>query len=138
MDKIITEIIIGAVILSLLISIIPIYRNSAALVSAAGETIDINENIKEVTFGRLPEKGDIVSGRYLLELISYLKGKYTTDISVEFPDKMYIFKNDSNMDSLRVIEGNMLFEVKQNELNEDDLLIHFALYKNVSKEVERT
>jgi hypothetical protein len=47
MDKIISEIIIGAVILSLLISIIPIYRKSAALLSSAGETIDLNENIKE-------------------------------------------------------------------------------------------
>ena len=116
MDKVITEIIIGAVILSLLISIIPIYRNSAALVSSAGETIDLNEGIKEVTFGRLPNKGDIVSGRYLLELISYIKEKYTTEISVEFSDKMYVFKNDSKADSLRVIEDNMLFEVKISEL----------------------
>ena len=109
MDKVLSEIIIGAVILSLLISIIPIYRNSAALVSSAGETIDLNEGIKEVTFGRLPNKGDIVSGRYLLELISYIKEKYTTEISVEFSDKMYVFKNDSKADSLRVIEDNMLF-----------------------------
>lgn len=116
MDKVISEIIIGAVILSLLISIIPIYRNSAALVSSAGETIDLNEGIKEVTFGRLPNKGDIVSGRYLLELISYIKEKYTTEISVEFSDKMYVFKNDSKADSLRVIEDNMLFEVKISEL----------------------
>lgn len=116
MDKVISEIIIGAVILSLLISIIPIYRNSAALVSSAGETIDLNEGIKEVTFGRLPNKGDIVSGRYLLELISYIKEKYTTEISVEFSDKMYFFKNDSKADSLRVIEDNMLFEVKISEL----------------------
>lgn len=116
MDKVLSEIIIGAVILSLLISIIPIYRNSAALVSSAGETIDLNEGIKEVTFGRLPNKGDIVSGRYLLELISYIKEKYTTEISVEFSDKMYVFKNDSKADSLRVIEDNMLFEVKISEL----------------------
>ena len=60
MDKVITEIIIGAVVLALLISIIPIYRSSAALVSAAGQTVDANENIKEVTFGRIPEKGDVV------------------------------------------------------------------------------
>ena len=65
MDKVITEVIIGAVILTLLISIIPIYRSSAAIVSTAGEKNDINENIKEVTFGRIPENGDVVSGGYL-------------------------------------------------------------------------
>ena len=136
MDKIITEIIIGAVILSLLISIIPIYRNSAALVSAAGENVDINENIKEVTFGRLPENGDVISGRYLLELYKYLAEKFSTDMSVELSDKMYILKNKSDTDSLRVIEENMLFEVKQSELNGSNVKLHFVLYENVSQKVE--
>lgn len=136
MDKIITEIIIGAVILSLLISIIPIYRKSAALVSEAGEKVDVNENIKEVIFGRLPENGDVVSGRYLLELFNYLKEKFNIDISVEFSDRMYIFKNDSNVDSLRVIEENMMFKVKQSEINENNLKIYFVLYKDVYIEQE--
>ena len=126
MDKVITEIIIGAVILSLLISIIPIYRNSAALVSAAGEKADVNENIKEVSFGRLPEDGDVVSGRYLLEVICFLKEKYTIEISVEFSDRMYIFKNDSGMDSLRVIDENILFSVKSCTLEERVLEICFV------------
>ena len=56
MDKVITEIIIGAVILTLLISIIPIYRSSAALVSTAGEKNDINENIEEKKFKKGNEK----------------------------------------------------------------------------------
>ena len=126
MDKVITEIIIGAVILSLLISIIPIYRNSAALVSAAGEKADVNENIKEVSFGRLPEDGDVVSGRYLLEVICFLKEKYTIEISVEFSDRMYIFKNDSGVDSLRVIDENILFSVKSCKLEERVLEIYFV------------
>ena len=109
-------------ILSLLISIIPIYRNSAALVSAAGEKADVNENIKEVSFGRLPEDGDVVSGRYLLEVICFLKEKYTIEISVEFSDRMYIFKNDSGMDSLRVIDENILFSVKSCTLELHDLI----------------
>ena len=52
-------------------------------------------------------------------------------ISVEFSDKMYIFKNDSKLDSLRVIEEDMLFEVKLSELKESDLDMHLVLYKNV-------
>ena len=71
MDKIISEIIIGAVILTLLVSVIPIYRSSAQLVRSAGEKMDENENIKEVTLGRLPAAGDFSSGRYLLELLDY-------------------------------------------------------------------
>lgn len=138
MDKIISEIIIGAVILSLLISIIPIYRKSAALLSSAGETIDLNENIKEVAFGRLPSKGDIVSSRYLLELLSYIKENFSMKISVEFSDKMYIFKNDSKLDSLRVIEEDMLFEVKLSELKESDLDMHLVLYKNVENIAKAT
>ena len=80
MDKVITEIIIGAVILTLLISIIPIYRSSAALVSAAGETLDANENVREVNFGRIPKVGDVVYGGYLLEFIRYSITKYETEI----------------------------------------------------------
>lgn len=130
MEKVITEIIIGAVVLSLLISIIPIYRSSAALVSAAGEKADINENIKEVNFGRLPEKGDVVSGRYLVELLEYTRKKYGTDISVEFSKKMYHFKNDSDIDSLRVIEDDMLFAVDCSQLNGNDLALYFKLYSD--------
>ena len=46
MDKIVSEIIIGAIILTLLISVVPIYRSSAELVGSVGEKMDVNENIK--------------------------------------------------------------------------------------------
>ena len=76
MDKIISEIIIGAVILTLLVSVIPIYRSSAQLVRSAGEKMDENENIKEVTLGKLPAEGDFTSGRYLLELLDFCADRY--------------------------------------------------------------
>ena len=126
MDKVITEIIIGAVVLALLISIIPIYRSSAALVSAAGQTVDANENIKEVTFGRIPEKGDVVYGGYLLEFIRYSTEKYETHIKVEFFDEMYVFRKDRNLDSLNKIENNMMFEVKESILDGNKLELYFA------------
>lgn len=126
MDKVITEIIIGAVILALLISIIPIYRSSAALVSAAGETVDANENIKEVTFGRIPEKGDVVYGGYLLEFIRYSTEKYETYIKIEFSDEMYVIRKDSNIDSLNKIENYMMFEVKHSILDGNKLELYFT------------
>ena len=127
MDKVITEIIIGAVILTLLISIIPIYRSSAALVSTAGEKNDINENIKEVTFGRIPESGDIVSGGYLSEFILYASKKYKMDLSVELPDGMHVIRNNSKTDWFNVVENNMLFKIEQSEFNGEDLKIYFVL-----------
>jgi hypothetical protein len=127
MDKVITEIIIGAVILTLLISIIPIYRSSAALVSTAGEKNDINENIKEVTFGRIPESGDIVSGGYLSEFILYASKKYKMELSVELPDGMHVIRNNSKTDWFNVVENNMLFKIEQSEFNGEDLKIYFVL-----------
>ena len=127
MDKVITEIIIGAVILTLLISIIPIYRSSAALVSTAGEKNDINENIKEVTFGRIPESGDIVSGGYLSEFILYASKKYKIELSVELPDGMHVIRNNSKTDWFNVVENNMLFKIEQSEFNGEDLKIYFVL-----------
>lgn len=127
MDKVITEIIIGAVILTLLISIIPIYRSSAALVSTAGEKNDINENIKEVTFGRIPESGDIVSGGYLSEFILYASKKYKMELSVELPDGMHVVRNNSKTDWFNVVENNMLFKIEQSEFNGEDLKIYFVL-----------
>ena len=109
MDKVITEIIIGAVILSLLISIIPIYRNSAALVSAAGEKADVNENIKEVSFGRLPEDGDVVSGRYLLEVICFLKEKYTIK-KIELVD---MFPHTRHVESVVYLESKKDYRKKK-------------------------
>lgn len=138
MDKVITEIIIGAVILALLISIIPIYRSSAALVSAAGKTSDMNENIREVTFGRIPETGDIVYGGYLLELIGYLIEKYKTEIKIEFSDEMYFLQNGSNLDSLQKIERNMLFKVTQSVLDGNYLEICFVFSEEeILKEEEK-
>jgi len=111
LDKVISEIIIGAVILTLLISIIPAYRNSAELVSSAGEKMDVNENIKEVTIGRLPAVGDIGSGRYLLELMEYLAKRYYIQISVRFSKGTYLFTNSTYEKAYDVIKNDMLFEL---------------------------
>ncbi len=134
MDKIITEIIIGAVILTLLIFVIPVYRSSAELVRSAGEKIDANENIKEVTIGRLPAAGDIGSGRYILELIKYFTYEHRFAISVEFPDKMYLFRQDAYEDAFHVLKNDMMFELIDLKKEENQIRMHF-LYRDTADEV---
>lgn len=132
MDKVITEVIIGAVILTLLISIIPIYRSSAAIVSTAGEKNDINENIKEVTFGRIPGNGDVVSGGYLLEFVLYAAQKYKIELSIEFPEGMYVIRNNSKSECFNVVNNNMLFKIEQSEFVGEVLKIHFVFCEEES------
>ena len=116
MDKIVSEIIIGAIILTLLISVVPIYRSSAELVGSVGEKMDVNENIKEVTIGRLPAAGDVCSGRYLLELIEYSATKYH-------------FRNEAYKDAFQIIKNDMLFEVFHLEKDGDYVEMYFS-YQN--------
>ena len=104
MDKIISEIIIGAVILTLLVSVIPIYRSSAQLVRSAGEKMDENENIKEVTLGKLPAEGDFTSGRYLLELLDFCADRYRFLVSVKFSDKTYQFREENYAEAADVCD----------------------------------
>ena len=129
MDKIVSEIIIGAIILTLLISVVPIYRSSAELVGSVGEKMDVNENIKEVTIGRLPAAGDVCSGRYLLELIEYSATKYHFSISVEFSDVKYQFRNEAYKDAFQIIKNDMLFEVFHLEKDGDYVEMYFS-YQN--------
>lgn len=130
MDKVITEIIIGAVILTLLLSIIPIYRSSAKLVSTAGAAMDENENIKEVAFGRLPKKGDVVSGRYLLEFIGYSKMKYDIELHLNLIDKAYLINNKNKVQDIYYVKSNMFFEVMDIEKNNNYLSADFVYLKD--------
>lgn len=125
MDKIVTEIIIGAIIFALLISIIPIYRNSAELISAAGGQVDMNEKIKEVSFSRLPKENDFVSGSYLVELAHYLDTKYKYEISIKMGNKMNIIKNNSSYDYSK-INRKMIFEVTKSSIKNNFIKLEFV------------
>lgn len=75
MEHIITDVIIGVIILSLLLVVIPIYRNQSEQMASVIEITDQNEKIKEVIFSDLPKCGDVVSGRYIKELVYYYANK---------------------------------------------------------------
>ena len=119
MDRVITEIIVGVVILVLVIAVIPIYRNSSELVISAAESRDFNENIREVTIGKLPNIHDIVSGRYLFELLEYYSAKGSAiSVSIDFPAGIYQFTGTASQKDREVIGSDMLFELQQ--IHEDD------------------
>ncbi len=126
MDKIISEIIIGAVILTLLVSVIPIYRSSAQLVRSAGEKMDENENIKEVTLGKLPAEGDFTSGRYLLELLDFCADRYRFLVSVKFSDKTYQFREENYAEAADVIKSDMLFVLSEIKKEDTFLELYFS------------
>lgn len=71
MSQVITDVIIGVVILSMLLVVIPIYRNQSDRMAMVVGMTDQNEKIGEVIFSQVPKLNDIVSGRYIRELLSY-------------------------------------------------------------------
>lgn len=56
MEKIISEIVIGALFLALLVSVIPLYRANQELVSEMAGQADYNEKIKEIIKPDIPDR----------------------------------------------------------------------------------
>lgn len=71
MSHIITDVIIGVILLSMLLFVIPIYRHQSDQMALIVGMTDQNEKIGEVIFGEVPKQNDIVSGRYIKELLYY-------------------------------------------------------------------
>ncbi len=129
MDKIIVEIIVGVVALTLLISVVPLYRDSAELVVSAGERLDGNEAVKEVTIGRPPEIHDIVSGKYLLKYLEYCIDHYQFTFYIELNGKRYIYQNKLYEPLYELIESSMLFEVTDFMTYKKQIYIRFRYYE---------
>lgn len=136
MDKVIVEIIVGVVALILLISVIPLYRDSAELVVSAGERLDGNEAVKEVTIGRPPEIHDIVSGKYLLKYLEYCIDHYQFTFYIELNGKGYIYQNKLYEPLYDLIESSMLFEVTGFTTYKKQIDIHFRYYETKPAESE--
>lgn len=71
MSQVLTDVIIGVLILSMLLVVIPIYRNQSNQMAQVVGMTDQNEKIKEVMFGDVPKENDVVSGRYIKELLYF-------------------------------------------------------------------
>lgn len=136
MDKIIVEIIVGVVALTLLISVVPLYRDSAELVVSAGERLDGNEAVKEVTIGQPPEIHDIVSGKYLLKYLEYCIDHYQFTFYIELNGKRYIYQNKLYEPLYELIESSMLFEVTDFMAYKEQIYIRFRYYETKPAETE--
>ncbi|NLN03614.1 MAG: hypothetical protein GX166_02160 [Clostridiaceae bacterium] len=75
MDKVVAEVVIGALVLSLLIFIIPLYRQNSDLLNTMAEKADYSEKIKEVMLPNLRD-GSRCLGADVISTIRYyeLKG----------------------------------------------------------------
>jgi len=75
MDKVVAEVVIGALVLSLLIFIIPLYQQNSALLNTMAEKADYSEKIKEVMLPNLRD-GSKCLGTDVIAAIRYyeLKG----------------------------------------------------------------
>lgn len=75
MDKIISEVVIGALVLSLLFFVIPMYRQNSELIKNMAEKADYSEKIKEVMLPSLQDDSQCL-GRDVISVIRYyeLKG----------------------------------------------------------------
>lgn len=71
MSQVITDVIIGVIILSMLLVVIPVYRNQSNQMAMVVGMTDQNEKIGEVMFSDMPGENDVVSGRYIRELLFY-------------------------------------------------------------------
>lgn len=137
MDRVITEIIVGVVILVLVIAVIPIYRNSSELVASAAQNRDFNENIREVTIRKLPNIHDVVSGRYLFELLDYYSVKGTAiSVSIDFPVGVYQFTGTASPKDREVIGSDMLFELQQIRLDTPDSYRMQLIYQETTQNLE--
>lgn len=128
MDKIISEIIIGTVILSLLLLIIPIYRDSANLITTVGECIDENEKVRKVMISKIPSENDYVSGSYIITLAKELKNNKNYSMSINTGSNLYILKND-NSENIKKIKSEMIFEVTKATIDKDTIFLSFNRQK---------
>ena len=135
MDKIITEIITGAIILALLIYIIPVYRRSAELAVSAESVTDMNENIKKAEILRVPASGDIASGRYVIELAEQMKVKNKAfSITIAYMDHVYVFDNERYESIRTYISDDMFFKASRAESTQGRVEIYF-MYITAEEEI---
>ena len=88
--------------------------------------MDENENIKEVTLGKLPAEGDFTSGRYLLELLDFCADRYRFLVSVKFSDKTYQFREENYAEAADVIKSDMLFVLSEVKKEDTFLELYFS------------
>ena len=121
MSQIITDVIIGVIMLSMLLVVIPIYRNQSEQMALVVSMTDQNEKMGEVIFSDVPKQNDVVSGRYIKELLYYYAAN-NADFSVTIKKSgitNLVTENTYEIVHSVIDEEYMFFKV--NEVNKDTL-----------------
>lgn len=110
MSQIITDVIIGVTILSMLLVVIPIYRNQTNQMARVVEITDQNEKIKEVIFNEVPKLNDIVSGRYIKELLYYyVINEINFSVKIKKSGNTNMITENTYEDINSIIDENYMF-----------------------------
>ena len=110
MSQIITDVIIGVIILSMLLVVIPIYRNQTNQMARVVEITDQNEKIKEVIFNEVPKLNDIVSGRYIKELLYYyVINEINFSVKIKKSGNTNMITENTYEDINSIIDENYMF-----------------------------
>ena len=128
MEQIITDVIIGVIILSMLLVVIPIYRSQSEQMASVIEMTDQNEKIGEVIFSDLPKQNDIVSGRYIKELIYfYVIHQNKFSVTIKKSGALYIITENVYDIINSIINDSFIFFTVE-EINSENNTFVFAYY----------
>lgn len=111
MDKVVAEVVIGALVLTLLIFIIPLYRQNSALVNTMAEKADHSEKIKEVMLPNLRD-GSHCLGKDVIAAIRYYELKGGAVIRVVDKEKgSCVYEGETYDPDTFSIDPRSVFEV---------------------------
>ncbi len=108
MDRIIAEIIIGALALSLLFCVIPIYRSNHELVQTAVSKADYSEKIKEVIRPEVSSGTDLY-GAEVIAVIRYYALRGEVGITVVQNSDSREYRGESYREEVFTIDRDAVF-----------------------------
>lgn len=112
MDKVIGEVVIGALVLSLLFFIIPMYRQNSELIKNMAEKADYSEKIKEVMLPSL-QKDSQCLGRDVISVIRYYELKGGARIRViDNEAGLYVYEGEAYDPGRFEIDPDKTFSVE--------------------------
>lgn len=125
MDKVITEVVIGALILALVFFVIPLYRQNSALINNMAQKADYSEKIKEVMLPNL-QNGSACLGKDVISVIRYYELKGGAIIRVSDKEKgSYVYEGEAYDASTYPINPEGVFTVRITRLSERPEIIEF-------------
>ncbi len=125
MDKVISEVVIGALVLSLMFFVIPLYRNNSELIKNIAGKADYSEKIKEVMLPGISDDS-ICYGSDVISAIRYYALKGGAEIRVFDSDNgSYTYRGIVYDKNVYEIDPNKVFYINIIDI-EDLVQIEFS------------